>query len=184
MQDIFHILFIVFLEFCVYRFIFVCLGHLLTRILAKDKHVFHQRELTISIVLYVLFTFVYFKNIRSILTPDTNAYSEIYILYTLYGVFSVFWAYLHWDAQAWLTLPKFTKQADNIVKKGILYAMVFIFATILGYHQTLSYVGLQEIDPMYSIANISIFTCIIALDRVVNQVYLAHHHKKAQTDED
>lgn len=178
MKEIIRILLFVLLEFSVYRLLFIFLGHILTHLFNKDKHFYQEKELRISILLYVVFTFVYFRTLRSALTLEANVYGEIYILYTIYGVFSVFWAYLHWGVTSWKEPLIFAPQRDNIIKKGILYAMVFIFALILGYHQTLSYSGIKEIDAMYSIANISVFTCIIALDRVMNQIYLNHNYKK------
>ncbi len=179
MQEIIRILLFVLIEFSIYRLLFILIGFCLTHLLKKDNHFYHEKELTISIMLYIVFTFIYFKTLRSALTPEENVYGEIYILYTIYGIFSVFWAYLHWGVKSWKEKLIFAPQRDNIIKKGILYAMVFIFALILGYHQTLSYSGIREIDAMYSIANISVFTCIIALDRVMNQVYLHYNYKKS-----
>ena len=178
MNIIIRILLFVLLEFSLYRLLFILLGYALTHLFNKDKHFYHEKELGISILLYVLFTLVYFRTLSSALTPNTNVYGEIYILYTIYGIFSVCWAYLHWGVTSWKEKLIFAPQHDTIIKKGILYAMVFVFALILGYHQTLSYSGASEMDALYSIANISVFTCIIALDRVMNQVYLHYHHKK------
>ncbi len=178
MQEIIRILVFVLLEFSLYRLLFILIGHGLTYLFKQDKHFYHEKELGVSILLYILFTFIYFRTLRSALTLDKNVYGEIYILYTIYGIFSVFWAYLHWGVTSWKEKVSFAPQQDNIVKKGILYSIVFVFALILGYHQTLSYSGIKEIDAMYSIANISVFTCIIALDRVMNQIYLNHNYKK------
>lgn len=170
--EFFRILFLIAAEFFVYRFILILIGHLFTIIFRKDKHFYHERELSTSVLLYLVFTLVYFKTMVMLIPSLIDAYMDIYLLMVIYGIFSVFWAYLSWDMDHWFRPITFAQNKDVIIKKGILYAIVFVGAFVLGIHQTRSYVGAGSVDPLYNIANISILTVIIALDRVMNQIYL------------
>ena len=176
-SDVSSILFYIGAEFVIYRFFLIAIGHIFTRVFKKDRHFYHERELTVSCLLYVIFTFVYFRTLFNLIPSLHEAYMDVYLLMVVYSVFAVLWAYLSWDMDHWFRPVTFALNKDVIIKKGILYAVVLVGAFVFGFYQTKVYIGELSVNPLYSIANLSIFTIIIALDRVVNQVYLHYQNR-------
>ncbi len=176
-HDLYTILFFIGVEFLLYRFVLVVLGLLFTKLLKKDTHIYHKQEMTASILLYLVFTFVYFKTLVIMIPSLYDAYLDVYILLVIYGCFSVFWAYFSWDMDHLFRPITFALNKDVIIKKGIIYFIVLVGALVLGVHQTKQFVGIGSVEPLYSIANISILTVIIALDRVMNQIFLTYLRK-------
>lgn len=164
-------------EFIAYRILLILIGHLFTHIFKKDKHFYHEKELFVSCLMYLIFTFVYFKTMVKLIPSLHEAYLDVYLLMTIYGIFAVLWAYMSWDMDHWFRPITFAKNKDVIIKKGVIFAVVLIGVFTFGYYQTLTYTGRVTMNPLLSITNISILAIIIAFDRVINQIYLHHSTK-------
>lgn len=165
-------------EFIVYRVLLILIGHLFTYLLKKDKHFYHEKELVVSCLLYLIFTFVFFKTMIKLLPSLHEAYIDVYLLMTVYGIFAVLWAYLSWDMDHWFRPITFAKNKDVVIKKGVIFAVVLVGVFVFGYYQTLSYARKIAVNPLFSITNLSIFAIIIAFDRVINQIYLHYNSNK------
>lgn len=173
-----QVLSLVMVEFLIYRFILVVIGHVFTKISKSDKHFYHEKELAASILLYAIFTFIYFKTMIGIMPSLIDEAIDTYLLMVVYAVFSVLWAYLSWDMDHWFRPITFANTRDVTIKKGIIFTVVLVGGLWLGLHQTKAFAGISDSNPLYSIANISILTIIIALDRVVFQIYLLTHKEE------
>ena len=164
-------------EFIVYRILLILICHLFTYIFKKDKHFYHEKELFVSILMYLLFTFIYFRTMVKLIPSLHDAYLDVYLLMTIYGIFAVLWAYLSWDMDHWFRPISFAENKDVIIKKGVIFTVVLIGVFVFGYYQTLTYTNKEILNPLLSITNISVFAIIIAFDRVINQIYLHHNSK-------
>lgn len=165
-------------EFIAYRFLLIVIGHLFTYMFKKDKHFYHEKEMTVSCLMYLIFTCVFFKTMINLIPSMHDAYLDVYLLLTVYGIFAVLWAYLSWDMDHWFRPVTFADNKEVIIKKGVIFTVVLIGVFIFGYYQTVVYTGNMTANPLYSITNMSVFAIIIAFDRVINQIYLHFNRKK------
>lgn len=165
------------IEFIAYRVLLTLIGHLFTLLLKKNKHFYHEKEMIVSILMYLIFTFVFFKTMINLIPSFHDAYLDVYLLMTIYGIFAVLWAYFSWDMDHWLRPITFAENKDVIIKKGVIFTVVLVGVFVYGLFQTISYADKTTINPLLSITNLSIFAIIIAFDRVINQIYLHHGNK-------
>ena len=164
-------------EFLAYRIILILIGHLFTLISKKDTHFYHEKELFISCLMYLIFTFVFFKTMVDLIPSLHDAYLDVYLLMTIYGIFAVLWAYFSWNMDHWFRPVSFAENKDVIIKKGVIFTVVLVGVFVFGYYQTLTYANKEVLNPLLNITNMSVFAIIIAFDRVINQIYLHHNNK-------
>lgn len=165
------------IEFIVYRILLILIGHLFTFLSKKESHFYHEKEMAISCLMYLIFTFVFFRTMINLIPSLHEAYLDIYLLMTIYGIFAVLWAYYSWDMDHWFRPITFAENKDVVIKRGVIFTVVLVGVFLFGYYQTLIYTGNVSSNPLFSITNLSIFAIIIAFDRVMNQIYIHYNNK-------
>jgi len=107
--------------------------------------------------------------------------SEWYIVYTILGVSSVLWCYFRWEFSI-KTIPKpNTNQKQIAFKKICVFLLVMCFTIYSGYTGFVSKLQNDSSDALSVMLNLTVFTTLIALDRVLNQILVI---RNMQTNDD
>lgn len=119
-----------------------------------------------------VFVFMWLFSMEKVLVKFPLTDLEIYISFIVIGVICVIWCYFSWDAERILVKPCVATREERRIKRIIIYVLITIFVLVQGYYQTLHVMNPKyEIDKLFSIANNSVIVAVIALDRVMNQIF-------------
>lgn len=115
----------------------------------------------------------------------TNA--EWYTVFVSIGVFSISWCYFSWPIEELFAKPAFEEEKRMYIKKIFVFSLLFIFTVNSGYREVMKNVinssngSDDEISKgIYILSNVAVVASIIALDRVLNQIY--SYYKKVKEE--
>lgn len=158
------------LVFLLFKGIIVLLCKI-SRIIFDDKGNEQKFDFGVSVAMQILFLGIWATSIGVIM----NLYPmDNFVCYTsllMMGVVSIIWCYFSWDAEHIFVKPRKANNKEKRLKKIVVYGLILLFVLVLGYHQTLHAVGIEEkIDTLMSVTNYSIVVGTIAFDRLMNQI--------------
>lgn len=158
--------------FMFYKGLLVLVSRVLTKTICKHVKGESSFELTISIAAQVLFLSIWMITWTSLASKYSIDNLIFYISFCLIGVFCVIWCYFSWDIEHIFVMPRKAKAKHKKIKKIVLYTLIFIFVMCQGYFQTLHALDpTVEVNVLFQVTNYSIVVGIIALDRIMNQIF-------------
>lgn len=137
----------------------------------KLFHTASRFDFTLSTSLYFCFVMLYMIIVSKFERMNRVTFVEDYIALCIIGFVSVIWAYGSWRADKILIKPSWAKKNELKTKKIVIYVLLLIFSSYLGYQQVNGIVNNHQVNQLLVIANYSIITSFIALDRIMTQLY-------------
>ncbi len=98
---------------------------------------------------------------------------EIYLSLNLIGIFSAIWMYFSIEVQNAFMKPRIATQAEQRVKKILVYSIVFLFILFHGYQQTRRLFTGNDVNESLLLLKYSVVVVVTSLDRILNQVIKA-----------
>lgn len=131
-------------------------------------------DLFFSIALLIVYLASFIGAVEGVISKVKIINLEGYLIYTFIGIASTLWCYFSWNLD-WTAKPQFMKNDSQMIKKKIIvFSVLMVFAFYQGYTQLDMIYGGKldaEKEMLVKITNITIVPGIIALDRVLNQIY-------------
>ncbi len=155
--------------FLIYKLLFILLtmGAIkVLRLKLSDTFV-----LILSISLFYLFIFIYILTAATVEKKYGITLMEDYIAFCIIGLISVVWVYFSWSAIRLFARPRWATAEELRAKKITIYVSLLVFAFFIGFEQVNSVANGTKVDSLFSFTNYSIITIIIAMDRILNQIY-------------
>lgn len=158
--------------FMFYKGILVLASRVLRKTICKHVKGEGAFELAVSVAAQVLFLAIWVISWGILATRYPIDNLVFYISFCLIGVFCVIWCYFSWDIEHIFVMPRKAKEEERKIKKIVIYTLIFIFVMCQGYFQTLHALDPSvEVNVLFQVTNYSIVVGIIALDRIMNQIF-------------
>jgi hypothetical protein len=165
------------LFFITYRYFCTLLYFIVRKVFHKN---FKENYVDIveGLTLLWAFIFVYIASIKSL--QEIIAESEMYFVTLIFGIVGIIWCYFRWRIYSFKELPQWEDNEKYMAtKKIIIFSLVFIFTIYYGYSQYSSIVVSEyKVNSIEVLGNTAKVTCLIALDRILNQFYTLYKYKK------
>lgn len=153
---------------------FKCILVAVSKALEMNKERTKKFDIFLSIIVQLFFILVWVASLHSMNKRFILSDIECYISLWLIGFFCVIWCYFSWDIDRIFVKPRKAKAEERRKKKILIYLLILIFVIMQGYYQTLHAIGIktsEEIYTLFSVTNYSIVVGVIALDRLLNQIF-------------
>jgi|GEM_PF-5538835 len=136
-----------------------------------------------SVAMLIIFMTLYLSaaNTPSIKEKLTN--QEWYAFYVILGGLGIIWSYVQWKTNSFKSLPKLETEKDRMaIKKMVIFSLMFLYSVRGGYEQVINSLAEKKTDAIYIITNTAIIGCMIAMDRVMNQIHTLYILKRDEKE--
>lgn len=147
----------------------------------KAKKVSEEPILTsICFLISFMTIYLYAADIPYIKEKLTN--QEWYAFYVIFGGLGIIWSYIQWSVNSFKSLPKWERKDRMAIKKIVIFSIMFIYSVRGGYEQMINSITGSKTDAIYIITNTAIIGCMIAMDRVMNQIHTLYILKREEKE--
>lgn len=171
MKNILMELLVATVVFLLFKCFLVMICKILNRVFRAENIKRKKYDFGISLALQLIFILGWYVTIESSINMLELTNFQCYISICLIGIFCVIWCYFSWDVEHIFVKPCKASADEKRIKKILIYFLLFAFALVQGYYQTLHVIDANvEVDSLVSITNYSIVVVTIAFDRFMNQI--------------
>lgn len=172
MKNILIELILAFLIFLFVKLIIVLLYKFVWKLLGETKEGFDTFEIFSSCALLFVFVVIWFASMPAVDKVLGMTDIEFYISFCMIGIFCVIWCYFSWGMLHIMVKPRLATDKEKRIKKIVIYSLIFLFVISQGYQQALHSMDANyEVNVLFSVTNYSVIVALIALDRVMNQIF-------------
>lgn len=153
-----------------YRILLVFAGKIICKI-TKSNDKTKKFDILISTALFFIFAVSLITAIDVVAKSYALTDLEYYMCFCIIGLSAILWSYFDWDISSLKNIPRFSEKEPNLIKKIMVFSVVFVFSFIFGYQQSVSILSDRAVDGAVLLTNFTMISTLIAFDRLLNPIY-------------